>query len=237
MSTPKATHKLSKEFNKRPSLDNAPGAIQAKIDIRRRVLDFLGPDNCTVLDCFAGTGLMYKYVWKGAKGYTGVDERFVFDRRTAYVADNRILLRAIDLQQFNCVDADAYGSPYEALLIFARRRKVAPGERIGICFTDGTGTKLKFGSLPLAMAELAGVPVNAAGISREWRSILDRTIAGIAKTMRCQIVKRFEAVGKTGAKVVYVGLVLEGLAPESEGANALAPAPASAREFELEFAA
>src|SRR5437764_15324750 len=119
--------------------DNAPAAHRAKAGIRQAVLGAVGADQARVFDAFAGEGKMFAQVWHQAgRGYTGCDRKFYRgDPRRAFVADNRRVMRAIDLTQFNILDADAYGSPWEQLIIWAARRKVAPGELVGICFTEG----------------------------------------------------------------------------------------------------
>ena len=38
-------------------------------------------------------------------------------------------------------------------------------------------------------------------------------LAGMARAMKCKIARRWEATGKTGARVAYIGAVLEGLGP------------------------
>jgi hypothetical protein len=91
------------------------------------------------------------------------------------------------------------------------RRIVAPGERIGVVLTDGTSLKLKQGGLPNALARIAGMRTNkAAGLSRWQDVLLSRAIRGMAGRMGCRIEARWEARGKSGAQVVYIGLVLRG---------------------------
>ena len=238
----KVLRSLAKEFNRRPEQDNAHEAFAAKVAIREKVLEGMGDRASHVLDCFAGSGKMHKAVWQRAMSYAACDERFFFDKRHAFVCDNRLLLRAIDLEPYNVFDLDAYGSPWEQALIIARRRVVDLGERVGVVLTEGSSIKIKFGSLPFAMAELAGVPHDAAGVSKNQNMIRGQAVTGMAMAMGCRIVKHFEAAGKTGSRVIYIGLVLEGL-PAAAGvpdfprgsvrtkkadAGVLSPAPASA---------
>ena len=208
-----ARHKLSAEFRKRPELDSNPAAYKSKCQIRENVLAAIGPENASVLDLFAGSGAMWKAVWSKAGRYVACDERWFWDKRTSYVCDNRVLLRAIDLSPYNLVDLDAYGSPWDQIYILSRRRKIAKGERVGIVLTDGSSTKIKFGAMPLSMAALARVPADGAGVSKNCNAILEQTLAGLAKDMASRIVKRWEARGATGARVIYTGLVLEGVGP------------------------
>jgi len=48
-------------------VDNNPQAQAAKIAIRRNVLAAIDP--ASVFDAFAGTGVMFRGVWSGAKYY------------------------------------------------------------------------------------------------------------------------------------------------------------------------
>jgi len=63
-----------------------------------------------VFDAFAGEGQMYSSVWNGADRYVGCDLKYRPDGRLMFAADNRRVLRAIDLAEFNIFDLDAYGS-------------------------------------------------------------------------------------------------------------------------------
>ena len=42
--------------------------------------------------------------------------------------------------------------------------------------------------------------------------IRSQAVSGLAKAMGCRIVKQWQALGKTGSRVIYIGLVLEGVA-------------------------
>lgn len=91
--------------------DNAPGRVKAKIELRGEVLAWIGPDQAQVFDAFSGDGGMHAAVWHAAAGYVGCDEKWYRDERTTFVADNRRVMRAIDLARFNVFDFDAYGAP------------------------------------------------------------------------------------------------------------------------------
>jgi hypothetical protein len=190
--------------------NNHPIGASAKIDIRRRVLGVI--PNPRVMDAFAGSGKMHREVWHvAAGGYVACDKKWYRDQREAYVADNCRLLRAIDLNAFNIFDLDAYGSPWEQAIIVADRRRVSPGELIGLTMTDGSGLKLKLGGMPSALVEIAGFSAIPVGAFRQQNDILERAIIGLSRRMRCTVIDRWEAHGKTGAQVVYLGLVLRGL--------------------------
>ncbi len=190
--------------------NNTSVATSAKITIRRNVLDVIGADRAQVFDAYAGDGHMYRGVWSSAAGYIGCDLKFYSDDRKAFVADNRRVLRTIDLAPFNLFDLDAYGSPWEQLCIIAARRRLAAGESFGLVLTEGDGLKLKMGGMPIALSQLAGVRDKMPGLATAQSDIINRAIARIATMMGGTVTRRWEAVGKTGSAMRYIGLVLLG---------------------------
>jgi len=190
--------------------NNHAASVRVKAAIRQHVLDEVGA-SAAVLDAFAGDGAMWRAVWHKAAAYVGCDRRWYRDDRTAFVADNRRVLRAIALDRFAIFDLDAWGSPWEQALIIAARRPVAKGERLGLVLTDGSALGVKLGNYPAALRLLARVRPGAAGGSRSGDELMNRAIAALARRMRCRVLRRWQAKGKTGAQVAYVGLVLEGL--------------------------
>lgn len=153
---------------------------------------------------------MHRDVWHSASKYVGCDLKWYRDSREAYVVDNKRVLRTIDLAEFNIFDLDAYGSPWEQVLIIAARRNVEKGERIAFCITDGSGLNMKMGGLPLATREITGITAVVAGASQLHSELIDMAVKGLASRMRCGVISRWEAEGKTSAQVRYLGLVLEG---------------------------
>ena len=191
--------------------NNHPAAAKAKAELRRLVLDEVGADRAAVFDAFAGDGKMFEAVWSRAAQYTGCDLVWYRDQRTAFVADNRRVLRAIALDRFNIFDLDAYGSPWEQALIVADRRPVASGERIGMLLTEGSGLNLKLGGMSLALRTLAGFRKGVVGTSRQQDTVIDMAIAGLCRKMRTRVIRRWQAKGHTGAAMRYIALILEGL--------------------------
>jgi hypothetical protein len=193
--------------------DSHHKARAAKVQLRRAVLAEIGPADAHVFDAFAGTGDMHAAVWCQAASYVACDQRWMDDDRLAFVADNRRVMRAIDLAPFNVFDLDAYGSPWEQVLILCARRRVRPGERLAVLLTEGSGLNLRMGGMPHALrtiADLSGIP--AAG--KDGRAeLLERAIAGMCKRLGAVPVRRWDADGHGGASVRYVALVLEGKRP------------------------
>jgi hypothetical protein len=196
--------------------NNAARALPAKLQIRENVLAAAGGETAVVFDAFAGEGELYRRVWHKAGRYVGCDLEWYRDDRLVYVADSRRVMRAIDLEPFNVFDFDAYGSPWEHVVILCARRHVKPGERLGLVLTEGTRLKLKFGGLPDSLAGLIGFRRSSgmAGLGRAkaYARILDRAIATAALRLHCRILNRWEAHGMVGSQMSYIGLVLEGKA-------------------------
>jgi hypothetical protein len=195
---------------------NTPSALPAKVNIRELVLAAVG--EASVFDGFAGEGQLYRRVWHRAKNYVGCDLDWYRDERLLYVADSRRIMRAIDLGRFNVFDFDAYGSPWEHVVILCARRTVRPGERLGLVLTEGSRLKIKFGSLPHALADLASFrrDANAMGLARaqSYNRILDQALLATAARLQCRIARRWQARTVVGSgHITYVGLVLEGVRP------------------------
>lgn len=154
---------------------------------------------------------MYQAVWKRAAGYEGCDERYLPDERTCFVGDCRRIMRNIDLQRFSIFDCDAYGSPYEVMVIIAARRKVAPGELVGLAVTDGSGLKLRFGGLPHAMAKLSGIQPGQVGAFHDGEEIAIRAVKAMAARMNARIETLWKATRTGGASMLYMGVVMKGV--------------------------
>lgn len=189
--------------------DNNPQAYRAKVAIRRKVLEAVGADKA-VFDAFAGSGEMYSAVWKDAKAYAGCDVKYQRDGRLMFCADNRRVMRAIDLAPFSIFDLDSYGSPWVQAIILADRRRVAPGELLGLVLTEGAGFAYKSNIVPEAIAILTGLRPGQVGLSKKQDAVIDRAIAGLARRMSCTVETRWQAEGRTGAAMRYIGLVLKG---------------------------
>jgi|GEM_PF-2162689 len=193
-----------------PKIDNAKGAKKAKVQLRRHVLDALGPDQTRVFDAFAGTGLLYDAIWHEASRYVGCDARWHQDARTCYVADNQRVMRAIDLTAFNCFDFDAYGAPWDQMAILGARRPMQPGEVVGIVFTEGTWLKTRTGLIPHALRRAAGLKFKTPILSAEgYDELIARALNGVVERMGGTVIRRWRARGLTPARVQYIAVVLE----------------------------
>jgi hypothetical protein len=192
---------------------NNPRARKAKVAIRRSVAEAIGGP-VHVFDAFAGAGGLYREVWREVvASYTGCDKRYFADGRRMFVADNRRVLRAIELQAFNVFDLDAYGCPWEQALIIAARRGIAAGERVGIVVTEGNGANYKNGVVPHAVRLLVGLKHAAtpgAALFRRRDDIQARIWGELARRMGASIERLWKAQGTTGQMVAYMGAILVG---------------------------
>ena len=115
-------------------------------------------------------------------------------------------MRALPLQEFSIFDFDAYGSPWEHAIILCARRRVQPGERLGLVLT----LKLRFGAFDDALATLVGFQRSGfRGLDERMATSRDRALAATRERLRGRIVKRYEATGKTGTNVHYVAVILD----------------------------
>lgn len=91
--------------------------------IKLRIEHLPQSDKITVLDCFAGFGL----IWKAIEKQTSKDVMVLpIDVRKAQIGfrlpgNNRDFLSTLDLSRFDVIDLDAYGVPYEQLKTIFRR--------------------------------------------------------------------------------------------------------------------
>lgn len=191
--------------------ENHASARRAKAEMRRHVLAGIGPDRARVLDCFAGSGGMWRDVWVGAAVYAGCDTRWLpKGEHRAFVCDNRRLLRCLNLSEWNVFDLDARGAPWEQAVILAARRKLAPGEVVGLALTDGSMMRAKLGRVERNLARLAGIGVSTAGAHRQWEKLTRAALVSLAETMSAR-VSRMWAAEDTPRGMYYSAALFEGV--------------------------
>jgi hypothetical protein len=196
--------------------------LQTKVAIRRHVLAAVTPARAVVFDAFAGAGEMWRGVWHEAAGYVGCDEHWHNDDRTCFVADNHRVMRAIDLAPFTCFDFDAFGSPWDQLTILAARRPLRPGERIGITLTEGTWLKTRAKDPVRGLREALPAKLVTPIPYSVHDELINRALRRLVRRMGGRVVKVWMAIGVTGAKVRYIGVVVDAL-DRKGGARVLGP--------------
>jgi len=132
-------------------------AFSTKRDLRIDAVDLTGREDCRVLDCFAGTGALWRAV-RQERPLIDVDH-IEIDRAVAVggamIGDNLNVMAGLDLDVYDVIDLDAFGWPDKQLALIAERRA---------------------GRLPVVTATCCGqlytaVPrlvTDAVGIPRSW---------------------------------------------------------------------
>lgn len=190
-------------------MDNHKQAERAKVDLREHLLEGVRASGAGahVFEAYAGSGVMHRAVWSRADTAVGCDLRWFRDHRSVYVGDCRHVMRVIPLEPFNIFDLDSYGSPWDAALIVAARRRFKAGELLGIALTCGSWLRLKFGSTPRSEATLTGIE-SGPGLFAS-RDLLNRKcLDGWCKRVGAKVERLWQAKGKSGAGVIYLGALV-----------------------------
>jgi len=208
---------------------NSPGALNAKVELRRNVIRELreAGQRVDVLDAFCGpVGEMYRHAWHDADSYVGIDEAYVFpDPRRRFVGNNLRIMRNIDLSGFNVFDFDAFGSPWDQMVLLAHLRAWKPGELGAVIFTDGSDNKMRFGDLPHSISWLLNMPHDAKFPPKASTGPVIREHAQAAwlRVAKVRVRRAWSAMAggkqrKTAGNFVmtYTSLLIEG-EPAAEG--------------------
>lgn len=193
-----------------------------KMRLRRRALAWIGAKDARVFEGFAGSGAMWRAVWRGAGEAVGCDQRPIYDpARALYVGDCRRVMRAVDMGRFNVVDLDAFGSPWPAAYILSARRTLKPGERFVLVTTDGGRLNSKLGRLETTMAALANVKPDASGSHMNFGQITKSAVETIALRMGGVVNWSQVEVGfGHGGCIAYSAFGIVGLEPQDAEASA-----------------
>jgi hypothetical protein len=101
--------------------NNDPKWISRKIELR--LLSLPQKQDIRVLDAFGGEGVLWKSVKDLSKlniKILGIDKKEYSSKQLK--GDNLKFLSSMDLSQFDIIDLDAYGSPFEQLNILYKRK-------------------------------------------------------------------------------------------------------------------
>lgn len=193
-----------------PKNDNHDKALPTKLELRRGAIVWVGgPEQAYVLDLFAGRGQMHRLAWQGSAGYLGNEKdlaKVLVHPAPCHHAKAAQLLASIDLQPFNVADFDPYGNPWEELIRFANRRRLAPGERLALTITDGTPRLATFGTTVHALAKLIDAPTRAPGGHRRWPEMAREGLSRLAGRMGGELVSL--RAPEIGARGMFYALAL-----------------------------
>ena len=126
--------------------------LSKKLAIRLFAIEKLGKSETEpirVLDCFAGDGLLWHYLKKESKRcieHVGIDT--LPKRGSFYLGDNRRYLHKLPIDDYDLIDLDAYGVPYDQMKILAKRNYQG--------IVVGTFIQSVYGGLPYDMLEDVG---------------------------------------------------------------------------------
>ena len=122
--------------------------LETKVKLR---IDNLPAGECNVLDCYAGTGLIWRTIKEKTKRQINVLGMDLKEYQGIYLqGDNLKFLASMDISRFNIIDLDAYGVPYEQLkIIFSR--KIQTETNVFVTFIQSV-----FGRLPYGMLQELG---------------------------------------------------------------------------------
>jgi hypothetical protein len=126
--------------------------LSKKLAVRLFALNELGKsenESIQVLDCFAGDGLLWHYLKKEFGRnieHVGID--ILPKRGSLYLGDNRRYLRRLPIDNYDLIDLDAYGVPYDQMKILVQRNYRG--------IVVGTFIQSIYGGLPYAMLEEIG---------------------------------------------------------------------------------
>lgn len=92
--------------------------LQAKIDLRMESIKALGVESIRVLELYGGDGIIWRTIQQQNPHLSITTHRIdkKKDRAGAYlVGDNQRWLSSLNLQSYDIIDIDAYGTPYAQL--------------------------------------------------------------------------------------------------------------------------
>lgn len=201
-------HSLAINFIKDKRVHRQSSYSPTKIKLRQQLVDAMGARRMRVLDTFCGRGDMHQAVWHQCAAYHGIDQEWVKDERLQFVGDNREILRALDLYQWNVFDLDPFGSPWEQAYILSARRHVRKRERVGIVVTAGDVLKVKAGSFPLGLRAVMGVPW-IPGMAAQTMDLPGQALRRVIHRMGAKPVRWWQAHSRVGSGLAYIGAVLE----------------------------
>lgn len=145
--------------------------LSTKVRVRSAALARIGKQKVNVLDAFAGEGI----VWNRMKRehpelditVLGIEKRKYLNPATI-MGDNRKVMRGLDLTQFDLIDLDAFGCPWEQLTICAEQAPLVPVVATHIIVTLGPVPKplLKAAGIPEEWADRRKVP---HALFNRWR--------------------------------------------------------------------
>jgi len=127
--------------------------LRTKIRIRQDAINLIGKDSINVLDAYAGEGIVWNRIRKEMPDIKittlGIEKRKYLNP-AVIMGDNRKVMKGLDLNQFDLIDLDAFGCPWEQLAICAKTAIQVPVVATHIIVT--------LGPVPKPLLAMAGIP-------------------------------------------------------------------------------
>jgi hypothetical protein len=127
--------------------------LRTKVRIRLDLIDELGLNNLSVLDAFAGQGLVWKEIQRQRPDLqiatVGIEKR-KYINPNVIMGDNRKAMKGMDLAAFDIIDLDAFGCPWEQLTLCAEQAPFVP--------VVLTHISIDLGPVPKGLLRASGVP-------------------------------------------------------------------------------
>jgi hypothetical protein len=91
-------------------------SLRSKLEMRRWLLGEMGITSARVLDACAGAG----HIWQAMRAFVTVEQWVRSDLKPRQVGTLKLsatqAIQSLDIEQFNVIDIDPYGEPWEAYL-------------------------------------------------------------------------------------------------------------------------
>lgn len=145
--------------------------MEGKLLVREEALLTVRGQPAMVLDCYAGEGHMFRNVWHKADRYLGLEKRVArpagHPDGECWRGDNaRMLDRALRRAEWNIVDLDAYGSPWQ---LFRRVARGLRAKQLTVTMTCGLQRNLSSGSVtPWVRAITGANGLTYTGLLVRW---------------------------------------------------------------------
>lgn len=127
--------------------------LRTKIRIRQEAIKLINKDTVNVLDAYAGEGVVWAQIKKEMPEIKfttlGIEKRKYLNP-AVIMGDNRKVMRGLNLKEFDLIDLDAFGCPWEQLAICAQTALEVPVVATHIIVT--------LGPVPKQLLAKAGIP-------------------------------------------------------------------------------
>lgn len=178
----------------------------AKIDAKTELRKKINCKNLSVLECFCGKGEMFDAVWKSALWYEGIDIEAQNDNRTVHLGDCALILKKLNIENFDVFDIDAYGSPYECLQIIIKKiKKLKKLKTYYFFITDGIDIDLRMGNIENFFGLLSGLSIkklNNAHLLHDY--FINKIIKNLCVEIGGTLLESMMARGKAGSGMRYI---------------------------------